>query len=40
MEVFKTIDIKKEETSLDFLIAEALENKAPFAVSAENTLQA
>ncbi len=38
MEIFKTIDIKKEATSLDFLIEEALEDKAPFGAGAENTL--
>ena len=39
MEIFKNIDIQKEETSLAFLIEEALEEKAPFAESGQNSLQ-
>ena len=39
MEIFKNIDIKKENSSLAFLIEEALEEKAPFAESAQNSLQ-
>ena len=38
MEIFKNIDIQKEETSLAFLIEEALEEKAPFAESAQISL--
>ena len=39
MEIFKDIDIQKESSSLAFLIEEALEEKAPFAESAQNSLQ-
>ena len=39
MEIFKNIDIKKENSSLAFLIEEALEEKAPFAEIAQNSLQ-
>ena len=39
MEIFKDIDIEKENSSLGFLIEEALEGKAPFAESAQNALQ-
>ena len=38
MEIFKKIDIKKDDTSLAFLIERALEEKAPFAKSAQNSL--
>ena len=38
MEIFENIDIQKQETSLDFLIEESLEEKAPFAKSGQNTL--
>ena len=33
MEIFKNIDIQREETSIAFLIEEALEEKAHFAKS-------
>ena len=39
MEIFESIYIQKEETSLAFLIKDALEEKAPFAESAQNILQ-
>ena len=39
MEIFKKIDIQKDQNSLAFLINEALEEKAPFAESGQNTLQ-
>ena len=39
MEIFKNIDIQKEDSALGFLIEEALEEKAPFAESAQNSLQ-
>ena len=39
MEIFKNIDIQRENSSLAFLIEEALEEKAPFAESAQNSLQ-
>ena len=39
MEIFKNIDIQKDQNSLAFLIVEALEEKAPFAESGQNTLQ-
>ena len=39
MEIFENIDIQKEENSLAYLIKEALEEKAPFAESGQNTLQ-
>ena len=38
MEIFKNIDIQKDDTSLAFLIEGALEEKAPFAESAQNSL--
>ncbi len=38
MEVFEDIYIQKEQTSLGFLIKEALTLKAPFAESAQNVL--
>ena len=39
MEIFKNIDIQKDQNTLAFLIEEALEEKAPFAESGQNTLQ-
>ena len=39
MEIFKDIDIQKDQNSLAYLIKEALEEKAPFAESGQNTLQ-
>ena len=39
MEIFKNIDIQKDQNSLAFLIEEALEEKAPFAESGQNALQ-
>ena len=39
MEIFKNIDIQKNQNSLAFLIEEALEEKAPFAESGQNALQ-
>tara|TARA_B100000700_G_C14841057_1_gene759261 strand:- start:235 stop:639 length:405 start_codon:yes stop_codon:yes gene_type:complete len=39
MEIFKNIDIQREETSIGFLIEEALEEKAHFAKGGRNTLQ-
>ena len=39
MEMFKNIDIQKDENSLVFLIKEALEERAPFAESGQNVLQ-
>ena len=39
MEIFKNIGIQKDQNSLAFLIEEALEKKAPFADSGQNTLQ-
>ena len=39
MDIFKNIDIQKEDSSLAFLIEEALEEKAPFALSGQNSLQ-
>ena len=39
MEMFKNIDIQKDENSLAFLIKEALEERAPFAESGQNVLQ-
>ena len=39
MEIFENIDIQKEENSLAYLIKEALEGKAPFAESGQNSLQ-
>ena len=39
MEIFENIDIQKKENSLAYLIKEALEEKAPFAESGQNTLQ-
>ena len=38
MKIFKDIDIGKEETSLAFLIQEALLEKAPFEKSGQNLL--
>ena len=38
MEIFKNIDIQKDNSSLAFLIEEALEEKANFAESAQNSL--
>jgi hypothetical protein len=39
MEIFKDIDIQKDQNSFAYLIKEALEGKAPFAESGQNTLQ-
>ncbi len=39
MEIFKNIDIQKDQNSLAFLIKEALEEKAPFTESGQNSLQ-
>ena len=39
MEIFKNIDIQKDQNSLAFLIEEALEEKAPFAENGQKTLQ-
>lgn len=39
MEIFKNIVIQREETSIDFLIEEALEEKAHFAKSGRSVLQ-
>ncbi len=39
MEIFKNIDIQKDQNSLAFLLEEALEEKAPFAESGQNALQ-
>ena len=39
MEIFKNIDIQKDESSLAFLIEEALEEKAPFADIGQIALQ-
>ena len=39
MEIFKNIDIQKDQNSLAFLLEEALEKKAPFAESGQNALQ-
>ena len=39
MEIFKKIYIQRPNNSLAFLIEEALEEKAPFAENAENSLQ-
>ena len=39
MEIFKNIDIQREDTSIAFLIEEALEEKAHFAKSGRNALQ-
>ena len=39
MEIFKNIDIEKDQNSLAFLIEEALEEKAPFAESGQHALQ-
>ena len=38
MEIFENIYIQKEETSLAFLIKDALEGKAPFSETAQNVL--
>ena len=38
MEIFENIYIQKEETSLAFLIKDALKVKAPFAETAQNIL--
>ena len=38
MEIFEDIFIKKEETSLHYLIKDALVKKAPFAENAQNVL--
>ena len=39
MKIFKNIDIQKEESSIAFLIEEALEAKANFANSGQNALK-
>ena len=39
MEIFKNINIKRDNNSLAFLIEEALEEKATFAEGAQNSLQ-
>ena len=39
MKIFKNIDIQKDDTSLAFLIEGALEEKAPFAENAQNSLR-
>ena len=39
MKIFEKIDIKKEESSIAFLIKEALEEKADFAQIGQNSLQ-
>ena len=39
MEIFKNIDIQKDQNTLAFLIEEALEEKAPFAESGPNVLR-
>ena len=39
MEIFKDIDIQKDQNSLAYLIKEMLEQKAPFTESGQNTLQ-
>ena len=39
MEIFKNIDIQKNQNSLAFLIEEALEEKATFAESGQHALQ-
>ena len=38
MEIFRNIDIRKEGTSVAFLIQESLLDKAPFAESAQKSL--
>ena len=38
MQIFKNIDIEKEQTSIAFLIEEALQEKAHFAKSGQNAL--
>ena len=39
MEIFKNIDIQKDQNSLAFLIEESLQEKAPFAESGQHALQ-
>ena len=39
MDIFKNIDIQKDQNSVAFLIEEALEEKAPFAESGQNALK-
>ena len=39
MKIFENIDIEKEESSMAFLIEEALEEKADFAKIGQNSLQ-
>ena len=39
MEIFKNIEIRKEDTPIAFLIQEALLEKAPFGKSAQNSLR-
>ena len=39
MEIFKDIDIQKDQNSLTYLIKEALEERATFAESGQHTLQ-
>ncbi len=38
LDIFENIYIQKEDTSLDFLIQDALKGKAPFVDNAENIL--
>ena len=38
MEIFKNIEIEKDETPIAFLIQESLLERAPFAKSAQNSL--
>ena len=39
MEIFRNIEIEKEESPIAFLIQEALLEKAPFTKSAQNSLR-
>jgi hypothetical protein len=39
MEIFKNIEIRKEDTPIAFLIQQALLEKAPFGKSAQNSLR-
>ena len=39
MEIFKNIDIQKDQNTLAYLIEEALEEKAPFAENGQHALQ-
>ena len=38
LDIFENIYIQKEDTSVDFLIKDALKGKAPFVDNAENVL--